>query len=281
MHDSLYKERTDLYQSQIGILKQRLGLIALLRMIVFVILATCIYAYFKDRGLIFLYAACCFLILFIVVIKINFQIRDKKSLYEQLLFVNSNESGILVHHPNQFDNGELFRAQEKYFEDLDIFGERSVFHLLNRTTTSHGREQLAAMLKKPLLDKKDIERYQQAVKILSQQFENRQLLIAHGLLHEEKEGNLYSISEWLGTDNQLHRKKWLLILRWLLPAYNLIATFYLLTADIFLPVIIGVIGSWTVLGFFGKYISKQHVLISKKQQVLDQYKAILQIFNQG
>ncbi|MBS1600062.1 MAG: hypothetical protein JST75_17685 [Bacteroidetes bacterium] len=280
--ESLYQEKIALYESTIRIARKKLNRIAIFRMMIFVILAACVYFYFKNHETFFLYGTLISLVIFIVIIRINFNIRDKKLLDEQLLFVNNNEMGLQHHQRNQFENGQQFYTHEKYFADLDIFGERSVFHLLNRTTTSHGRENLANALKRPLRTKQDIEQYQDAVKVLSRDFEKRQLLTANGLLHNEKEGTMHSISDWLNTDNKLQEKKWILIARWVLPIINLIALFYFFVNDTgyyYLPILITGGCSWLLLGVFSKYISSQHLLISKKEKVLDQYKAILQVFN--
>jgi hypothetical protein len=277
--ESIYKERMEFYQSKIDIARKNLSLIALLRMIIFLVLAASIYAYIKNHQLVFLYSGIFSLVIFLILIRSNFSMTDRKLLHEQLLFVNKNELGILFHQQNQFDRGEQFQSPAKYFADLDIFGDGSVFHLLNRTTTSHGSEYLASMLKQTFTIKEDIEKFQEAVKILSQDLEKRQLLTANGLLHQEKEGNLHSITSWLSTDSGLIKKKWLTIVRWLLPAYNVVAVYLYLSTGIFMPLAIGLIITWFVLIQFQKFILEQHQLLSKKQRVLEQYTAILQVFS--
>jgi DNA mismatch repair ATPase MutS len=86
----------------------------------------------------------------------------------------------------------------------------------------------------------------------------------------------------LNTPSELHLKKWPLVVRWILPVINLIALYYFIANDTgyyYLPILITGGCSWLVLAFFSKYINGQHVLISKKEQVLDQYKSILSVFN--
>lgn len=275
---SLYEEKTDYYRSKLGVLQKKLNLIALLRISVFVIFGVSIYFYIKTFQIAVLITTILLLSVFIGLIRINSFMRRKKLLFEQLLFINSNELSVLQNQPNQFDNGQQFISQETYQADLDIFGHGSVFHLLNRTTTSHGREKLAALLQHPLNRKADIESFQEAVRILSEKFEKRQLLTANGLLYGEKEENLNSVGSWLNTGNRVKQKKWILILRWVLPIYNLGATYFYLFTGIFLPFAIALILTWLLLTLFSKYISEQHQLISKKQQTLDQYTAILREF---
>ena len=67
-----------------------------------------------------------------------------------------------------------------YTSDLDIFGERSLFHFLNRAVTSLGRRALAARLQKQLEASK-LSDNQAAVKELAGKLDFRQRLQACGL----------------------------------------------------------------------------------------------------
>jgi DNA mismatch repair ATPase MutS len=51
--------------------------------------------------------------------------------------------------------------------------------------------------------------------------------------------------------------------------------YYLDNNNLF-PLLIGISLNWNIIGSFYKYIKKQHELLSKKQEILDQYAAILQ-----
>ena len=204
---------------------------------------------------------------------------DEKALLLKLLFINTNELDILSDQLNRFDNGQQFLSDESFGNDIDIFGQRSLFHLLNRTTTSHGTTQLATSLQNPLSAKPDIENYQQAISILSQQTGIRHLLTAYGLLHGEKEGNLHEIKTWLNTSNKLHKAGWISFIRWILPACNILALLYYWSTDNYIPLGLTIVASWFCIGLFIKYISAQHALLGKKQAILDQYASILKIFS--
>jgi DNA mismatch repair ATPase MutS len=275
---SLYEEKQDYYRSKLQSEQKRLNLIALLRITVFVVLSAGIYFSIKNFQIGILIVTILLLSAFIGLVLINSTVRKRKLLYEQLLFINSNELSVLQNLPNRFDDGQQFVSPESYLADLDIFGPRSVFHLLNRTTTSHGREQLAFFLQNPISKKADIEDIQQAIRILVQKSEKRQMITASGLLYGEKEENLNSVTSWLNTPNQVIQRKWVLLLRWILPVYNLWATYFYLSTGISLPFVIALALTWLLLTVFSKYVSEQHRLISKKQETLDQYTAILHEF---
>lgn len=276
---SYYKQQVEQYSDKLQTIQRKILWIGALRMISFIVAATGVYGYIRYGGLSIAIISLLFLIIFVLLIKWNFRLNDEKTLLQKLLFINTNELNILHEQPNRFDNGQQFLTEESFGNDLDIFGERSLFHLLNRTTTSHGTDQLATSLQNPLASKPDIENYQQAISILSPQTGIRQLLTAHGLMHGEKEGNLYEIKAWLNTSSKLHEAGWISVIRWVLPACNIIALLYYWSTDNYIPLGVTIVASWLCIGLFVKYISAQHALLGKKQAILDQYSSILKIFS--
>ena len=204
---------------------------------------------------------------------------DEKALTRKLLFINSNELNIINNEPNAFDDGRLFLSDQDFSNDLDIFGPQSLYHLINRTTTSHGTNQLASALKQPMAGKPDIENYQQAITNLAQQTNTRHLVTAWGLLHGEKEGNLHEIEKWLNTSNELHKAGWVKIVRWLLPTCNIAALLFYWSSDNYIPLGCTIVLSWLCIARFASYISLQHTMLGKKQAILDQYASILKVFS--
>jgi len=274
-----YEEQIASYTTRLVIVRERLFLLAILRLICFV--GLCVAAYYSIPSFPFLITALAIVLLtgFIVLIKLNFRLSDQKALLEKLLFVNTNEQAVLNNQPNGFPDGKDQLDSDSYLDDLDIFGPRSLFHLLNRTTTTHGKARLSSLLRKPILTIPDIIRQQQAIRVMTAQPDKRQLLTAKGLLVDEKEGNLYSLLDWLATPSRIHSRMGMTILRWLLIAYNLFCIGLYLATDMYLPLLLGVILSWIITASYKTYIFHQHLLISKKQAILDQYSSILAVFN--
>jgi len=259
--------------------RERLFLLAILRFICFA--GFCVSVYYSIPSFPFFLTALSVILLagFIVLIKLYFRLGDQKALLEKLLFVNTNERAVLNNQPNGFPDGKDQLDSESYLDDLDIFGPKSLFHLINRTTTSHGKARLSTLLHKPILSIPDIIRQQQAIQVMTGQPGKRQLLTAKGLLVEEKDGNLYSLLDWLATPSRIYGQKGITILRWLLIAYNLFCIGLYLATDSYLPLLLGVILSWVITASYKNYIFHQHLLISKKQAILDQYSSILAVFN--
>jgi ABC-type Na+ transport system ATPase subunit NatA len=276
---AFYKEQISRYSLQLQQAKKNSAIVSIARLASFVAVAWSAYRWIKEPDITWKIATIGFSVLFILFIRIALTLGDKKKLLEKLLFVNNNEAGVLQNQPNQFNNGQAFMSNDNYSGDLDIFGINSLFHLLNRTTTEHGTQALAGLLQQSLLDKKAIEEQQEAVKALSEQKELRQLLTAHGLLHEEKEGNLHDVDAWLQKPPVLKGKTWVNVVRLLVPAYNIGAIIFYFFTDNYLPLLAGVFIGWVFIGVFAKQITHQHTLLGKKQSILEQYAIILKLFS--
>ena len=247
-------------------------------MLSFLGVAFCLFLLIKRFQYVFLFFVLALLTGFIGLVKLSLGLKEKRALFEKLLFTNANEFDILYGKPNKFGDGKSFGMEYGGWDDLDIFGPSSLFHLLNRTTTSHGSKLLASLLTRPLQEIGKIEEYQQAVRELSGQVDQRQLLTAYGLLHTEKELDEGGINDWLKTPSELRDKKWVMTIRWLFPILNLAGIFYYFAEGNYIPFFIGIVLCWGTTRLFKKYIAQQNQLINKKQPLLDQYASILESF---
>ena len=189
-NQAFYEEKIRWYNNAIAALKTQISLFGILRLAVFVLCALFVYYAFTKAPLPYAPLAVIFLIGFVILVRHAVRLNERRALLKQLLFVNENELQILNGGLNRFEEGKAFAGGTHYSDDLDIFGPRSLYHLLNRCSTSHGRERLAAVLKQPLFSRDEIIQRQVAVSQLAPQADLRQLIAAYGLLHKEEEGNL-------------------------------------------------------------------------------------------
>ncbi len=275
---TIYAENIKTCQRQLEVIKKRINLLSIGRLLGFILSVLLFIKYFQDRNLPVLLGAWLFVVVFVWLVILNLRLKEKWQLQMKLLFINNNELQVLENQASLFDDGHLAESQETYLDDLDIFGKNSVFHVLNRTTTSHGAQRLVCLLGNPLMQKEEIVLSQEAIKTLCGQISQRQLLTARGLLHEEESGNLFSVSEWLKGQNRLIQNRWVMAARWILPAYSVFGALYYLATDQLQFMLTGFALCGGVTGYFVKYINLQHRLISKKQEILEQYASILLAF---
>jgi DNA mismatch repair ATPase MutS len=275
---AFYEEKIQYYNNALKRIQPVTTGVAALRLACFLGCSWALYQWIVTHSTGWMVATLLLAALFAIGVRIAWRLSDRKALLEKLLFINTNELAILQHQPNQFNNGEIFLSSDAISGDLDVFGPGSIYHLLNRTTTWHGTQQLATLLQQPLLAKEAIEQQQLAVQVLSRQKELRQLLTAHGLINEEKEGNLHDIGNWLQQPLIIHDKKWIQWLRLLVSLYSVAGFIYYLFTNNYYPLIPVIFVSWGVIGSFAKRIHEQHTLLGKKQSILGQYATILSLF---
>lgn len=110
-----------------------------------------------------------------------------------------NESEILRKKCNleEFDTGHKFINQNHpYTSDLDIFGQHSIFQLVNRTTTESGMILLSEWLSEPAPNY-EIHDRQKAIKELSQNLDWRQDFQASGMHFQNKKSDYYKLLDWV------------------------------------------------------------------------------------
>lgn len=274
----LYLEKVNLYNTQLAKARAKLVNLGIWRLMAFTAAVICFYLFFTGRSNLFLLSGSLALFVFLFLVRKYQDMSDEKLLTEKLLFINQNEAGILNGEPNKFDAGLSFDVNEKYYTDLDVFGEQSIYHLLNRTATSIGSKTLAGYLKKSSTDKNEILSLQESIKELRNQADQRQLLTAKGLVYTYSDSDLIEIEQWLNEKEVIVSGKWITVARWLLPAINIITIIYWIITGNYYPFTVSAAINWSQIGRFAKHTLKQHQLMSKKQEILDQYAAVLKTF---
>lgn len=275
-----YQQRIQQLQEKLRRVQKQLISVSVARLLSFLAVAISGYYWIKsDDSTPLLLATLASVAVFILFIRQAFRLNDEKALTTKLLFVNYNETALLNNQPGKFPDGREVASGAGYAADLDIFGPNSLYHLLNRTTTTHGAASLQRALQHPELDPATIRNNQEAVKQLMPQVEKRQLLTAHGLLHGEKEGNLHEVMAWLQMPTVLSHLGWVRAIRIIMPALSVMGIIAFLATDKYQWMIPGILLSWPIIGIFAKRIMFQHNLLSKKQTILEQYASILQLFS--
>ena len=128
------------------------------------------------------------LALFILAVAIHEKIIKRRKFREALRAINENEIKAIDGEFLDVDPGdEFFSIEHEYSSDLDIFGKRSVFHYLNRTTTSIGKKLLSDWLREfpEKFKAEDQRKKQEAVQELAEKIDLRQNIQAHGVFIED------------------------------------------------------------------------------------------------
>ena len=103
------------------------------------------------------------IVLFMVQVKKQIRIQGELGYHEQLHWIYANELLHLQERRNGYEHGHIYQDESHpYASDLDIYGEGSLYAMINRCNTEEGMDLLALNLSAPNT-KEVIERRQEAI----------------------------------------------------------------------------------------------------------------------
>lgn len=196
----VFKERINHFSEVYRGYTKRYNLIATLRVAVFLGFLITFFVFANDRDAISMaLTALLFPFAFGFVVKAHKKIAYNRKQALLLKKINEKEVCLSQGHFKEQDTGAEYQDKNHpYINDLDIFGDSSIFQLLNRTTTKGGRDLLANWLSRNTTPGELLQR-QEAVKELSDKLDWRQELEAKGLHYKMQESNSDDLITWINT----------------------------------------------------------------------------------
>ncbi|WP_143959301.1 MutS-related protein [Litoribacter populi] len=141
-------------------------------------------------------------ILFVLSIKRFNKLKDRQAFLKAILAVNDENLSRKKRELSRFDQGQEFMDKKHPFSnDLDLFGEHSLFQLLNHTVSGEGRYLLAQEMKAYHPVAKSKERYA-AIQELSTKKDFLLHFEAFGKAFLREEKAKTGFYEWINTANQ-------------------------------------------------------------------------------
>ncbi|MDH5367783.1 MAG: hypothetical protein OEW67_12405, partial [Cyclobacteriaceae bacterium] len=218
MNKEYFKENILKYQNEDKRLSTVYNRISAARTLSFVValVAAIYYADVRNGSAIFLVVGL-FLISFVLLVKWHNRVKHARNHAQFLKKINEDELTRLAGDLSSFDTGEDFKSNSHYYSgDLDIFGQNSLFQLLNRTTTITGRKMLSNWLLSPAT-KEDIEKRQEAIKELKVKPGFCQNFQAIGLHFKDVKASFDPLKEWIEEPVKLKGNKLLIASSYVLP----------------------------------------------------------------
>lgn len=146
-------------------------------------------------------------------------VRRRRDLHLNLAAINADEAGRLNRQYARPETGLNYApANHAYAQDLDLFGNHSLYRLLNRTHTHEGGARLAHYLLQPA-QLEHIFLRQQAVEALKPHIDWRQELEATARLNERIGQSAAGLREWAVGQTPL--PGWANVARFVLPLITL------------------------------------------------------------
>lgn len=217
----------------------------------------------------------CF-VLFVVIAVLHESVIGKIKYCKTLKTIDENEIKVLHHQfPGHSDRGEEFiDSDHNYTSDLDIFGEKSIFHYINRAVTAIGKQCLAKWLQSQA-DIEEIKKRQQAVEELAQKIDLRQSIAAHGMFIDDSSQKLEALYKMLKEPFFISKRKLFIAFMYFLP-FVTIGAFVLLFFGVPLAVPLGLFLIQMLVNWkFNKKISHIYRLTYRSHKILKAYSRII------
>ncbi|MFN3998858.1 MutS-related protein [Algoriphagus sp.] len=137
------------------------------------------------------------LAVFIHLIQKTNTLKDQEQIYLALIKISENKALRKNRTLEKLDSGAEFSDKHHPFSgDLDIFGDHSLFQLLNHTTSVNGKKRLADLIKSPFVPESSKSR-SEAVAELSKKKEFLDSMEAIGLAFQKEEKPYEFWIKWL------------------------------------------------------------------------------------
>jgi len=266
-----YTQQRDKHSAHLQQVKKRLGLLATIRLAVFVALVAGLYFFWGHSAVFGIFVFGTALFLYLVARFVN--LKKEKAYLERLVAINQTELEVLDRKFHHLPNGkEFLQPEHPYAQDLDIFGRGSFYQYANRTTLQQGREVFSSLL----LDgyPKDIAKKQEAIKELAKLPEWRQHFLA--LAGETKPKIAPNVvSKWM-KDHKTFTPKWVGIVA---PTFVLLSILWIILAFLGkVPESLVLVWYFLGLGIVGRYAKKIlsfATKVSEAQETIQQHQRLI------
>ena len=215
-------------------------------------------------------------IIFFIIVKLDFRNSARKKEFQLLKLLNEKEIESLNNIYSFADDGSRYKDEtHPYSNDLDIFGDSSIYHYINRTTLSKSSDTLAAWLLTPA-NNQEIEDRNKAVVELSAKIEWRQKIFVLGYsLKEENKSALINLIKWIKKTDKFSFTKSKIILLPILSCITLTtivcSIFFSITPLLYLLFIIHFI----IILKANKSVKYAHIEVTNNSNLLITYADIL------
>ena len=190
-----YKEKLTEATAQYQKLNKQYNQMGLLRLVAMLLIISLVYQLIKAPSILMgLFCALAIIVFFLLIVK-HKKISARRTIAKTKMRLNEQEIAFLEEHIFFTDNGSAFQQENHpYAYDLDILGERSLFHYLNRTHTFLGRKLLAERLLSPTPER--ILDTQKQIQALTPDLTWRQTFTAYAQQIDDSEEFYTKLSAW-------------------------------------------------------------------------------------
>lgn len=276
-----FKKQKLKFTNSLNNVKRRIRRISLARIIVFLITTVGIYIAVANRQDVLAIVFTLGIVLFIYLVKVHARLEKDRVWNETLIEINQNELRLLDGDTTDMDAGsEFLHPSHPYNEDLDIFGNGSLFQLINRTATTTGRSTLAYKLNNLISNVDILLDRQHAISCLRDKASWRQNFLAIGKIFTEKKDDLSGLLSWSHTSEVKFDTLFYRLMLIINPVIG-ISMIVLIELEIFTisTFLIFLLLPFAVIGSRLGALNKIHAQLSKKSGLLSKYAKLFKLIS--
>lgn len=276
-----YRQQIETHTASRDTLNKQIQLLGWSRLFAFIVGCFTFYKFLTTYHNLNLFITLAALFVFLLLLFVNHKLSGQRDTILNLIRINENEIAVLEQKTSFFDAGTAYLDDDNYLADLDIFGSRSLFHRLNRTTTQIGRDRLASLLIHPFNNVDEIKEQQEAVAELSEKTTLRHIFTAIGLKAESHNPDYREITHWLESPDYFTTSRLVTFFKYFVPFLLLVAIVGLLSTGIYTFVIDASVINLLIAGYFVKRINAIHKNLSKNLKHFSEFaEMLLQLENE-
>lgn len=191
--ENFYSSQIEQFSKVIVELKSKANLFVVLRLVSFLLMPAFMY-FFWGNSTVWLPCVLVSLAVLLFFVRKSTDVKTNLAFHKHLIEINENEKAVLNGEITNFEDGEEFKNQQHAFTyDFDVFGHKSIFQFLNRTSSENGKARLADVLQNGT---QDILSNNASITELQDHIAWSQNYRAQGLTHKKNEQGKLVLTEW-------------------------------------------------------------------------------------
>jgi DNA mismatch repair ATPase MutS len=168
--------------------------------------------------------------LFLFLLKLYSDHSWKKEYFSNLAKINQDEADAVSGDLSAFESGNAYSDEGHDFSnDLDLFGNSSLFQYLNRTVTGYGQDILAGWLSDPYPLSPELILRQEAIRELALKKIWRNEFMASGMKKSLDKGDITALLDWMRDAFLTESSSIRMILIYFLPATATVSLLLMVT----------------------------------------------------
>lgn len=245
--------------------KKQITLLTVFRLLFFVLMVWMVYLSFSN--LLFVVAAILLLVVFLGLMKQHQKANKTLTYHQQLKDICLNENNTFFSNNN---GSEFLTGDHNYANDLDVLGQGSLFHALNRTSNPTAEKKLADVLLNPELKKSAVLTRQTTIKELSNLPDFLLRYRIFSALAATEKSTAQQFEQWLNQPQKLANKPWVIWAIWFTIATTITGIIAAFTFGYFGLIIAAVLVNWFWVGTLLRYSNQTQNIAGKQRSKFEQ-----------